>query len=325
MSKTTHINPVTGRPFKDENVPDLAHALQARRFTTPQWATFQQWKGTGRLVRKGETGVTLTGQSGFQWRVFNVAQTEAEQTEAARVQALVSTPAPAPAAPAPSRKATSSRAGVKTVSGARGAPAVTKQARSVYPSAHNLRAGASAKVIVAAARQLYVDGSSRPVVVVDNANPKRTPRMRIRQAPGKHGGLPVGQIDPLQPLPMTRESIASVIRLNRYLELTEGEARELIIAFPGRHYFDPDEVASIYGTGPAATASEQGRHRVSEAKRWRALWERKSKTTRKLGALKTWAWLVFTGRAAEASAYIKRANARQPGRGPAGNDTPDTE
>ncbi len=127
MSKTTHINPITNRPLKAENIAALDQAMQSRRFAEPKWATFQQWKGTGRTVKPGESGVTLEGASGFQWRVFNVSQTAEGEAEAARAPAPI---AARPAAPQPTaRKAKSSaRAGVKKVipKGARRAPAVTK-------------------------------------------------------------------------------------------------------------------------------------------------------------------------------------------------------
>lgn len=127
MSKTTHTNPITGRTLKAENIDALDQAMRSRRFAEPKWATFQQWKGTGRTVKPGETGITLEGASGFQWRVFNVSQTVEGEAEAARAPAVIA-PRP-PAAPATARKAKSSpRAGLKKVvsKGARGAPAVTK-------------------------------------------------------------------------------------------------------------------------------------------------------------------------------------------------------
>lgn len=127
MSKTTHTNPITGRPLKAENIEALDQAMRSRRFAEPKWATFQQWKGTGRTVKPGESGVTLEGASGFQWRVFNVSQTVEGEAEAARAPAPI---AARPAAPQPTaRKAKSSpRAGLKKVipKGARGAPAETK-------------------------------------------------------------------------------------------------------------------------------------------------------------------------------------------------------
>lgn len=301
MSKSTHINGVTGKTIKAENLPALDHAMRAQRFAEPRWATFWQWKGTGRTVPKGASGVELVGKSGFKWSVFNISQTSEVGAEAARAPAPVSTPAPA----APARKTNPTRAGLKKAPHERraaGAPADTREAFAARLH-RSVDAAAAAKVMGAFARQLYVDGSQRPVVVVDNAQPKRTPRPRIRQQPGKHGGMSVGEIDPLQARPATPETVASIVRLNRLLNLGEDEALSLIKAFPGRTYFDPDEVARAHPTA----------HRIAEAKRWRALWERKATTSQKLGALKTWAWLVFTGRKAEASAYIKRANARRPG------------
>ena len=129
MSKTTHINPITGRPLKAENIAALDQAMQSRRFAEPKWATFQQWKGTGRAVKPGETGFTLEGASGFQWRVFNVSQTVEGEAKAARAPAVI---APRPTAEqSTARKAKPApRAGLKKVipKGARGAPAVTKEA-----------------------------------------------------------------------------------------------------------------------------------------------------------------------------------------------------
>jgi hypothetical protein len=126
MSKTTHTNPITGRTLKAENIDALDLAMRSRRFAEPKWATFQQWKGTGRTVKPGETGVTLEGASGFQWRVFNVSQTVEGEAEAARPPAVI---APQPAAPAARKAKSAPRAGLKKVipKGARGAPAVTKE------------------------------------------------------------------------------------------------------------------------------------------------------------------------------------------------------
>lgn len=131
MSKTTHVNPISGRPFKAEEAAALDAALKARRFTAPQWATYQQWKGTGRTVKPGETGTVCTGTSGFQWRVFNIAQTVGEgEAEAAR--APVVTPAPAPK----ERKAKPIRAPEsKKVSGAPSAPAVSNAKPHRAPAA----------------------------------------------------------------------------------------------------------------------------------------------------------------------------------------------
>lgn len=284
MSKITHTNGVTGKTIKADNLPALDNAMRAERFTEPKWATFWQWKGTGRAVPKGTTGVELVGSSGFKWRVFNVAQTTAEGAEAARAPAPVVTPAPA----APAHKATPPRAGVKTVTHERcaaGAPAVTSEARP------------------------------RPVVVVDNPDMKRGARPRVYDrspdAVARRDQRLAGAA-----LPDTAESVANIQRLNKAFNLTEDEARGLIKAYPGRHFFDPEEVASIYGTGRKAMATPQGAHRVAEAKRWRALWTGKCKTSKqlaaKLGAVKTWAWLMFTGRQKEAEEYRKRALARRP-------------
>lgn len=126
MSKTTHTNPITGRALKAENLSALDQVMQSQRFAEPKWATFQQWKGTGRTVKPGETGIILEGSSGFQWRVFNVSQTVEGEAEAARAPAPV---AARPAAPAARKAKASPRAGVKKVvqKGARGAPAVTKE------------------------------------------------------------------------------------------------------------------------------------------------------------------------------------------------------
>lgn len=137
MSITTHINAVTGRALKAENIAVLDSTMRTRHFADPQWATFQQWKGSGRTVRPNETGVTLEGASGFQWRVFNISQTEGVEAEAARAAKPVPTPAPA----APSRKATTPRAGLKKVvpNGARSAPAVKGKAHTVSVAALALR------------------------------------------------------------------------------------------------------------------------------------------------------------------------------------------
>lgn len=127
MSKTTHTNPITGRTLKAENIDALDQAMRARRFSEPKWATFQQWKGTGRTVKPGETGVALEGSSGFTWRVFNISQTEEGEgkAEAPRASAVI---APRPTAKqSTARKAKSSpRVGLPKVSSARGALAVTK-------------------------------------------------------------------------------------------------------------------------------------------------------------------------------------------------------
>jgi hypothetical protein len=116
MTKTTHINPVTGRAFRAEEAKPLAKAMKSRAFAQPQWATYWQWKGQGRVVREGEQGVVITGKSGFQWRVYNVAQVE-DQAEAAR----------APVAPAtkPARASAKAKAAPKSKksSAARGAAA----------------------------------------------------------------------------------------------------------------------------------------------------------------------------------------------------------
>lgn len=241
MSKPTHVNPVSGRAFKAEEAAPLDNVLRQRRFTEPKWATYQQWKGTGRLVRKGEQGTELTGASGFKWRVFNVSQTETGEAEAARAPVAIRAPSPK----ATPRKAKSARApeSMKIVPrGAPSAPAVT----------------------------------ARPAM-----------------------GSPVA-------LPNTPESAREIARLNPFYNLTPGEARELVVRFPTRRFFDPEEVASIYGTGPAAVATEQGAHRVAEAKRWLALWQNKAKTSTAIGKLKTIAWLKFTGRETEARLYGKR-------------------
>lgn len=241
MSKTTHINPVSGRPFKAEEAAPLDNVLRQRRFAEPKWATFQQWKGTGRLVRKGEQGTELTGASGFKWRVFNVSQTETVEAEAARAPVAIRAPSPK----ATPRKAKSTRAPESKKIVPRGAP-------------------------------------SAPAV-------KAKPPL----------GTPA-------PLPNTPESAREIVRLNPFYKLTPSEARELVVRFPTRRFFDPEEVASIYGTGPAASATEQGAFRVAEAKRWLALWQNKAKTSTAIGKLKTIAWLKFTGRETEARLYGKR-------------------
>lgn len=137
MSIHTHTNAVTGRTLKAENIAVLDSTMRTRRFAEPKWATFQQWKGSGRAVMPGETAVALCGESGFTWRVFNVAQTEGGEAEAARAAKPVPTPAPA----APSRKATTPRAGLKKVvpSGARSAPAVKGKTHTVSVAALALR------------------------------------------------------------------------------------------------------------------------------------------------------------------------------------------
>lgn len=138
MSKTTHTNPVTGRTLKAENIDALDQAMRSRRFAEPHWATFQQWKGTGRPVRPGETGIALEGSSGFTWRVFNVAQTEGG---AAAARAPAPAVARSPAAPArkvkPSTRAPESKKIIPRA--ARGAAAAKDKAFTVSVAAVALR------------------------------------------------------------------------------------------------------------------------------------------------------------------------------------------
>lgn len=87
-------NPVTGRTFTGET--NIA-ALVASGLSDPHWATFQQWKTAGRIVRKGQSGTVLFGR-GFRFRVFAESQTdmlEAIPTPPA-VLAKIAAPAPDP-------------------------------------------------------------------------------------------------------------------------------------------------------------------------------------------------------------------------------------
>jgi hypothetical protein len=193
--------------------------------------------------------------------VFNVAQTEGVEAEAAR--APVAKPTPAPQAPTRQAKASRAPESKKVIpSGAPSAPAVT----------------------------------TRPHVVVSNPTAARMPRSTIKRA---------GDVAPMgtpAPLADTAESAAEIIRLNKLLNLTEAEARALVRTFPTRRYFEPDELAAA-APSPA---------READAARWLGLWQAKAATHRKIGALKTWAWLVFTGRDDEAAKYRQRSNARKP-------------
>lgn len=49
-------NPTTQKHYQGVNILALWFNQQARKFTSNQWATFQQWKEAGAQVRKGEKG-----------------------------------------------------------------------------------------------------------------------------------------------------------------------------------------------------------------------------------------------------------------------------
>ena len=48
------INAASGRPYRGVNLPILFAMAQSAGYPSGQWATFQQWKGLGATVRKGE-------------------------------------------------------------------------------------------------------------------------------------------------------------------------------------------------------------------------------------------------------------------------------
>lgn len=231
MSKITHVNVTTGQPLKAANLAALDGAMRARRFKAPQWATYQQWKGTGRTVKPGETGVTLQGASGFSWRVFNVAQTAEGGAEAARARAPV---APRPATPA-ARKA-------------------------------------------------------QPV--------KRAPELKkVPSAPSALAATAKPVAQPVSQSVATPERVASVIRCNKRLAITDSEARGVIVKYPGRTFFDPHEVAAIYDK---ADTSRQATFRRSEGERWLKLCRQEERRNpAKIGKARTRAWVIFTGRAEE--------------------------
>lgn len=93
MTITTYdpINPVTNRPFTRGNADRLATAASESDYASTQWATFNQWKTAGRIVRKGEHGTrcllpviertadgedVATGRIRKSFTVFNLEQTE---------------------------------------------------------------------------------------------------------------------------------------------------------------------------------------------------------------------------------------------------------
>lgn len=80
--------------YSPVNYRVLAEAIEARGWTSGEFAGFQQWKSAGRAVRKGEKGVPVAMfvekaivENGQQAKVkvrktkyvFNVAQTEPVQ------------------------------------------------------------------------------------------------------------------------------------------------------------------------------------------------------------------------------------------------------
>lgn len=77
------VNPVTGRTFSGEkNIAALAATGLG-----PHWATFVQWKTSGRIVRKGEKGTVLFGR-GFTFRVFEESQTQLVEARPTDVGAI---------------------------------------------------------------------------------------------------------------------------------------------------------------------------------------------------------------------------------------------
>jgi hypothetical protein len=81
----TYVNPVTGRIFSGEkNIAALAATGLG-----PHWATFVQWKSSGRIVRKGERGTVLFGR-GFTFRVFEESQTQIPEAQPTAVEAMAS-------------------------------------------------------------------------------------------------------------------------------------------------------------------------------------------------------------------------------------------
>ena len=84
-------NPITGREFLKGNASRLIEMMQERQFTSGQFATFVQWKNSGRMVRKGERGTScllptitkredgsevVTGKPRRGFTVFAIEQTE---------------------------------------------------------------------------------------------------------------------------------------------------------------------------------------------------------------------------------------------------------
>lgn len=49
-------NPITEREFHKGNASRLIEAMDVNGWASGQFATFVQWKGAGRIVRKGERG-----------------------------------------------------------------------------------------------------------------------------------------------------------------------------------------------------------------------------------------------------------------------------
>jgi hypothetical protein len=97
MSTINHMNPATNREFKAVNLEVLTEAMHEHGYVAAHWATYNQWQTVTRKVRNSEKGVMLEGASGFQWRVFNVAQTDV-MGDVSAAPAPTPTPAPAPKA-----------------------------------------------------------------------------------------------------------------------------------------------------------------------------------------------------------------------------------
>jgi len=83
QTRSSFVNPVTGRTYQGEkNLEALAHVALGYH-----WATFNQWKSTGRVVRKGERGTVLFGR-GFTFRVFEESQTQTIDAKPTPVESM---------------------------------------------------------------------------------------------------------------------------------------------------------------------------------------------------------------------------------------------
>jgi antirestriction protein ArdC len=86
MNTTVSIphNPTTGKEYAGKNALLLVCAAADREFPTDAWAGYDQWLGSGRQVRKGETSTHIMRVLVFDdgkkapkgLRVFNIAQTD---------------------------------------------------------------------------------------------------------------------------------------------------------------------------------------------------------------------------------------------------------